>query len=61
MKKIELICAPEMKFSLADEVVAAADLTIEQAEQIAEQYPEQYVRVVVESKPGKAAVEVDKK
>ncbi|WP_375445730.1 hypothetical protein [uncultured Fibrella sp.] len=56
MKKVELICGPEMKFSLGDEVVTAANLTVDQAELIAGQYPDQYVRIV-ETKPVKTVAE----
>lgn len=56
MKRVEVLCDPEMQFSMGEEVVAAANLTVEQAETIAGQYPDQYVRVV-DAKPVKTAAE----
>lgn len=56
VKEVKVLCDPEMKFSVGDEVITAAQLSVEQAEVVAQQYPDQYVRVV-ESKPVKTVAE----
>lgn len=45
-KKVKVLCEPGFQFSIADESVRADQLTVEQAELVAAQYPGQYVEVI---------------
>ncbi len=45
-KKIKLLCAPDVSFSIGDESFRADALTVEQAEAVSAQYPGQYLEVV---------------
>lgn len=47
-KKINLLCDPNMLFSIGDDAFRASALTVEQAELVAAQYPGRYVEIVEE-------------
>ena len=46
VQKVKLLCAENVCFSIGDTKIAAKDLTVEQAQQVAAQYPGMYVKII---------------
>lgn len=47
-KKVKLLCSPDTFFLVKGEKIKASDLTVEQAEKVAAQYPGSYLEVIEE-------------